>query len=121
NLLDRLFVDGVGERPKQRNRNSLGAFFVDQIAQRRFDFGLVQFAQDFARGIDAFTNAMNEIGIYQGVGTFGLDDVLDAVFGQSAPAAIGTAGNQNRILKALCGQQPDFGAVAGQDGVIDNG
>ena len=59
-------------------------------------------------------------GVTSGGSALGLDRMLDAILGKAAPAAVGAACHQYRILEAASGDQASARTLPGQDRVVDD-
>ena len=109
---------GVVEGPEEGDRERLDLVVLDQRADRLAHRVFVQRAQHGALVVHPLRHAPGARSRNERRGAVGRHRVLDAVLGQAGPAAIGAAGDDQRVLEAFGGDQAGPRARAGEQRVV---
>ena len=120
-VAQRRFMRGIPERPQQANRDRADPFIGEQFADRGLRGGFIERFDHRALVIDAFTDPHDIGDIDERRRAVRGDRMLHLVFGQAGPAAVGAAGDAQRILEARGRQQRRCRAAVCQQDIVDDG
>ena len=99
-------VNRIVERPEERDRERLDPPLLNQKSYGGFGGRFLQFTKHRPLIIDSLRHALDCRRIDQRRCAIGFHRVLDPILRQAAPATIGTARDEQRILEALGGEKP---------------
>src|SRR5262245_39954866 len=119
-VADLTFVCTVAERPQQRHGDGVDLGRVDEIAHRLASLSDVERLHHASLPVDTFANAPDAIRRNQWRGPIGVDRMFDAILRQTAPATIGAASDKQRVLETGGDDEPDPGAGAREDHVVND-
>ena len=118
---DTLFMDGVGKRPQQRHRNGLDLLLVDEVTDGLGNLSLIQFLNNGALVIHPLRHAADQFVRNQRSRAVRGNRVFKSLFRQARPAPVSAPGDQQGVFETRRGNQAGAGALALQQGIVNDG